>query len=167
MEQRCTIVNVYLNWVLYFGVLAFLLATGHYAAMALWAIGALLIQAAAIRLFPRISTAIGYGPIKDVPATGVAPAPVDVTLYTALGCPFCPIVQERLDALKPTMGFRLTTIDVTLRPDLLAAKKIKGVPVVEVGDTLRTGNLTSQELAEMIGGAARASDQGSPKRGQA
>jgi len=83
-----------------------------------------------------------------------AAAPVSVTLYTAAGCPFCPIIEDRLDALKPTMGFTLTKIDVTMRPDLLMAKKIKGVPVVEVGSVLRTGNLTSQELAEMIGGAA-------------
>ena len=51
-------------------------------------------------------------------------------------------------------GFTLTKIDVTMRPDLLTAKKIKAVPVVEVGTVLRTGNLTSQELADLIGGAA-------------
>ena len=43
-----------------------------------------------------------------------------------------------------------------MRPDLLTAKKIKAVPVVEVGTVLRTGNLTSQELADLIGGSAAA-----------
>ena len=41
-----------------------------------------------------------------------------------------------------------------MRPDLLTAKEIKAVSVVEVGTVLRTGNLTSQELADLIGGAA-------------
>jgi hypothetical protein len=43
---------------------------------------------------------------------------------------------------------------VTLRPDILKAKKISALPVVEVGDQMRAGNLTSQELAELIGAAA-------------
>ena len=155
MEQRCTILNLYLNWTLLLGGAVFLLMTERYLLLAVWLVAAPIFQVVYVRVFPRLSHAMGYGSVEDTPATSSEHPPVDVTLYTAAGCPFCPIIEERLEALKATMGFRLTKIDVTLRPDLLAAKKIKGVPVIEVGDTLRTGNLTSQELAEMIGGAAQ------------
>lgn len=151
-QQRCTLVNLYFTWTVFLGVSVALLATGHYYAFLLCVVGTPLFQAASIRLFPRISRLLGYGSVADKPAVAAPSAPVDVTLYTAVGCPFCPIIEERLDALKPTMGFTLTKIDITLRPDLVSAKKIKGVPVVEVGDVLRTGNLTSQDLAELIGG---------------
>jgi hypothetical protein len=39
---------------------------------------------------------------------------------------------------------------VTLKPDLLVSKGIKALPVVEIGDTHRTGNATSEELAAFI-----------------
>jgi glutaredoxin len=152
MEQRCTILNLYLNWVLLFAGAVFFLVTGRYLFLAVWVLGAPVFQIAYVRLFPRLSNALGYGSVADVAAAAPAAAPVNVTLYTAAGCPFCPIIEDRLESLKPAMGFTLTKIDVTMRPDLLVAKKIKGVPVVEVGAVLRTGNLTSQELAEMIGG---------------
>lgn len=153
-QQRCTIVNLYLNWLLYLAGVTFFLLTSRYLLFAVWAFGTPIIQIAYLRAFPRLSSALGYGSVADTPATAVTVSPVDVTLYTAAGCPFCPIIEQRLEALKPTMGFTLTKIDVTMRPDLLTAKKIKGVPVVEVGGVLRTGNMTSQELAEMIAGSA-------------
>jgi glutaredoxin len=156
MEQRCTILNLYLNWLLYLGGATFFLVTGRYLLFFVWAFGTPLVQVAYVRLFPRLSKVLGYGSVTDVAATTAAPAPVSVTLYTAAGCPFCPIIEARLEALKNAMGFTLTKIDVTMRPDLLTAKKIKAVPVVEVGTVLRTGNLTSQELAALIGGSAAA-----------
>src|SRR5665811_412386 len=103
--------------------------------------GAPIFQIAYVRVFPRLSHALGYGSVADEAPAAPSHAPVNVTLYTAIGCPFCPIIEQRLDALKLTMGFTLTKIDVTLRPDLLSAKQIKGVPVVEVGSVLRTGNM--------------------------
>ena len=50
---------------------------------------------------------MGYGRITDEPAGTVAPAPVKVTLYTALGCPFCPLIEQRLETLRKTAGFTL------------------------------------------------------------
>ena len=153
MEQRCSILNLYLNWTLFLAGATFFLITERYLLLAAWMVGAPIFQAAYVMAFPRLSHALGYGSVEDEAADSPAHAPVNVTLYTAVGCPFCPIIEERLEALKGSMGFTLTTIDVTMRPDILAAKKISGIPVVEVGDRVRTGNLTSQELAEMIGGS--------------
>jgi glutaredoxin len=156
MEQRCTILNLYLTWTLLFAVAAFFLLTERYLLLGAWMVGAVVFEAAYVRVFPRLSRVLGYGSVDDEAAGSLDHAPVDVTLYTAVGCPFCPIVEQRLEALRPAMGFTLTKVDVTMRPDLLSAKKISGVPVVEVGSVVRTGNLTSQELAEMIGGVSAA-----------
>jgi predicted DsbA family dithiol-disulfide isomerase len=77
-----------------------------------------------------------------------------VTLYTALGCPFCPLIENRITELQKQMGFSLDKIDVTLRPDLLASKGIRSVPVVDAGGKLLTGLVTTKELAAAIGGSA-------------
>lgn len=63
-----------------------------------------------------------------------------MTLYTAVGCPFCPLVKQRLLALQVQMGFELEEVDVTLKPDLLIAKGIRAVPVVEVGEQRVVGS---------------------------
>lgn len=156
MEQRCTILNLYLNWTLIIGGATYFLLTERFFYLAVWVIGAPLFQLAYVSVFPRLSHALGYGSVEDEAADAPSAARVQVTLYTAVGCPFCPIIEERLEALKPAMGFTLSKVDITMRPGLLAAKKITGVPVVEVGGILRTGNLTSQELAELIAGATAA-----------
>ena len=75
---------------------------------------------------------------------------VTVTLYTALGCPFCPIVEKRLLALRESMNFEIEKIDVILRPDLLASKGIRAVPVIEVREHRIEGNATSEKLASLI-----------------
>jgi glutaredoxin len=80
-------------------------------------------------------------------------------LYKAVGCPFCPIVEERLDRLEGEGGFTLRKIDVTLRPGTLAAKGIKAVPVVEAGGQRLTGNATSQQLAALVEGARGTGDE--------
>jgi len=149
-QQRCTILNLYVNWTIFFAGATFFLITERYLLLAVWLLGAPVFQVAYVLAFPRLSHALGYGSVADETAPAPRTAPVNVTLYTAVGCPFCPIIEQRLESLKATMGFTLTKIDVTMRPDILAAKKIKGVPVVEVGGILRTGNLTSRELAETI-----------------
>ena len=79
-----------------------------------------------------------------------------VVLYTALGCPFCPLIEQRLEDLRKQMGFTLEKIDVTLRPDLLTAKGIRSVPVVEAGARLLFGLVTTKELAEAVAEAQRA-----------
>mgnify|MGYP005848395887 CR=1 FL=1 len=74
--------------------------------------------------------------------------------YTALGCPFCPVVKRRLLALQSQLGFELTELDVTARPGLVTAKGIMSVPVVEVGETRLVGNATSEQLARLIQGSS-------------
>lgn len=48
------------------------------------------------------------------------------------------------------MGFQLREIDVTFRPDVLVARGIKALPVIEIGDSRRVGNATSEKLAAFI-----------------
>jgi hypothetical protein len=48
------------------------------------------------------------------------------------------------------MNFEIEKIDVTLRPDLLASKGIRAVPVIEVGERRIQGNATSEKLTSLI-----------------
>jgi glutaredoxin len=106
--------------------------------------------------FPRISRFLGYGRIDDRLSSdppfraNTRVAPVTVNFYSFFSCPFCPIVLARLHALQRQMDFVLTTIDVTLKPQVLATKKIRSVPVVEVGDHRLVGNSTTEQLAALI-----------------
>jgi predicted transcriptional regulator len=59
-------------------------------------------------------------------------------------------MEQRVEDLRKQMGFTLEKIDVTLRPDLLAAKGIRSVPVVEAGGRFFFGLVTTKELAEAI-----------------
>jgi len=72
-----------------------------------WLFCAPLLQRLYIRKFSSLSPAMGYGAIADEAAQPSAPAPVKVTLYTALGCPFCPLVSQRLEGLRKQIGFSL------------------------------------------------------------
>jgi glutaredoxin len=103
-----------------------------------------------IRKFPSLSAGMGYGRIVDEPAGTVAPQPVKVTVYTALGCPFCPLIEQRLESLQKTMNFSLEKVDVTLRPDLLTSKGIRSVPVVEVSGRYLFGLVSTKDLAAAI-----------------
>jgi glutaredoxin len=103
-----------------------------------------------LRFFPTIARFLGYGLADDVPPAAPRPAPTSVRLYTNLACPFCPLVKSRLRALQAHMGFELEIVDVSLRPDVLIAKGIMSVPVVEVGQDRLVGNATSQQLAQLI-----------------
>jgi glutaredoxin len=104
-----------------------------------------------VRTFPRLSRVMGYGSVDDVPAAGT-PARVSsrVTLYTASACPFCPIVRRRLTDLQKSMGFELHEVDVTFQPQIIRAKGLRSVPVIEANDRVLVGNVTSQRLAEFI-----------------
>ena len=55
-----------------------------------------------------------------------------------------------MQALRESMNFKIEKIDVTLRPDLLASKGIRAVPVIEVGERRIEGNATSEQLANLI-----------------
>jgi predicted DsbA family dithiol-disulfide isomerase len=97
---------------------------------------------------------MGYGSVADQQATNVQPSHVKVIFYTGLGCPFCPLVKRRLHELQSRMGFELSEIDITLKPDVLIAKGIRALPVVEVAEARWVGNATSEQLATFIAGNA-------------
>jgi glutaredoxin len=145
---------IYLNWVVLVGGLGFLVFKGFYVLALLWLVLLPLAMWAYIRVFPSISQLMGYGRIDDQPAQRLRRVPAKVTLYSALGCPFCPVVKRRLMALRQQMEFSLEEVDVTLRPGVLTAKGIRAVPVIEVGDRRLAGNATSEQLAELISGTA-------------
>lgn len=150
MKQQCYLAVIYLNWLLLAGGVTVLAWKGLYLAAIAFVVLLPLAMWTYIRVFPSISRAMGYGEVRDEPAEILLRISTQVTLYTALGCPFCPIVKARLMALKPQMDINLREIDVTLKPELLIAKGIRAVPVVEVGDRRLAGNATSAQLAELI-----------------
>ncbi len=158
MRQQCYLVAIYLNWLIYIAGLAYFLSARNFIAAAAWIIALPLALWGYIKIFPRISPAMGYGSVEDVPAaasTGAAAGSPEVRIYTALSCPFCPLVKRRLEALRARMGFSLVEVDVTLKPGLLLEKQIRAVPVVEAGRDRLVGNATSEQLARLIAGAAR------------
>jgi len=153
MKQQCYLWSVWLTWL----SLPLLAGVGYY--LAGWP-GALLIFVAGIafqlfyiRHFPRISSSMGYGSVADV-VTEAAPqaslSATKVVLYTAGVCPFCPLIRARLVALQGRLGFSFTELDVTFRPDVIAAKKLRAVPTVEIDGRLHAGNLTSSELLGLL-----------------
>jgi thiol-disulfide isomerase/thioredoxin len=150
MKQQCHISMIYLSWALYLGGLALSVWYSHWAFGAVWLVTVPVIQWLYIRKFPSMSASMGYGRIADQPAGTVAPAPVKVILYTALGCPFCPLIEQRLESLQKAMNFLLEKIDVTLRPDLLASKGIRSIPVVEVQGRFLFGLVSTRDLAAAI-----------------
>ncbi len=150
MKQQCNITFVYGSWVILLGGLAFYVIKGEYVQAVFWVVFILLALWAYVRFFPKISRYMGYGSVDDQPAKEVQSADAIVTIYTGVGCPFCPIVKTRLVDLQKRMGFSLKDIDVTLKPDLLISKGIRALPVVEVGNATLVGNATSEQLAKMI-----------------
>jgi glutaredoxin len=153
VKQQCYLAMIYLNWIVLVGGLAFFVFKGFYVFALVWLALIPLAMWVYIRVFPSISGLMGYGRIDDQPAQSLARVPAKVTLYTALGCPFCPVVKRRLMALREQMDFSLEEVDVTLKPGVLIAKGIRAVPVIEAGDRRLAGNATSEQLAELISGA--------------
>ena len=140
MKQQCYLAMIYLNWIVLAGVLGFFIFKGFYVLALAWLALLPLAMWAYIRVFPSLSQFMGYGRVDDQPAQRLGRVPTKVTLYTALGCPFCPVVKRRLMALREQMEFSLEEVDVTLDPGLLIAKGIRAVPVVEAGDRRLAGN---------------------------
>lgn len=160
MEQACTVRRLYLMGAMgiavYVAGLAFFIYRGKWP----WLIVLLLLPLfrwALLRFFPGVAAWRGSGSIIDdkLPARTekTSVAPVEVTYYSLFGCPFCPIVSQRLDALQKEMGFTLTKIDLTLKPQVASSKGIRSVPVVEVGKDRLVGNVTTEQLAQLISGA--------------
>ncbi len=154
LKQECPLAFVVLAWIMYIAGIPLLFVLGQVGMMLAWIVLAPAAMWVYVRRFPSISRFMGYGRVDDRPATLATRAPVDVTVYTALGCPFCPIVKRRLTQLEPKLGFHLREVDVTARPGILISKGIWSVPVVEVGDRRIVGHATSEQLAGLIAGTA-------------
>lgn len=156
MEQRCPLVNVWLTWV---GVPLLALVIGwrtHWLAGLLTLAAGVTFQVLYVRSFPRLSRMLGYGSVDDVAPTAAPPVGTarQVILYTASACPFCPIVRQRLLALRQQLGFDLTEMDVTFRPDVVRAKGLTSVPVIEANGQMLVGNATSLQLVALLSGTA-------------
>lgn len=152
LAQRCYLANVYASYGLLLALaLFFLWRSGVAFAMFVTLVGVVALVVY-VRAFPSLSRFLGYGSVADTEAPSVASAATAVRLYTATGCPFCPIVRRRLQALQTRMGFTLEEVDVTLRPGVLLSRGIRAVPVVEAGDRVHVGHATTAELAALIAG---------------
>ncbi len=158
MEQRCHLSMVWLTW-LGLPALAVLIGwvQGWVAGIIVLGVG-VIAQASYVRWFPWVSRWLGYGSVADVLAdTGPAPERLPrVTLYTANVCPFCPIIRRRLDYLRQDMGFELEEVDVSFRPQVVRAKGLRSVPVVEANGRFLVGNATSATLSSFLKQAANA-----------
>jgi glutaredoxin len=158
MEQRCHLSMVWLTW-LGLPLLAVLvgLRVGAVAGVAVLAVG-VVGQVLYVRWFPKISRSMGYGSVTDTPAPVVSNGGVrqEVTLYTANVCPFCPIIRRRLTELQRQGGFEVREIDVTFRPEIVRAKRLRSVPVLEAGGEFLIGNATSAQTAAFLQKASKA-----------
>jgi len=152
MEQRCHLAMVWLTW-LGLPLLAALvgLRTGVVAGLAVLAVG-VVAQVLYVRWFPNISRSMGYGSVADSPAAAVPTSGTlpGVTLYTASVCPFCPIIRRRLAELQRQSSFEVREIDVTFRPEIVRAKGLRSVPVLEANGQLLVGNATSAQISEFL-----------------
>jgi glutaredoxin len=160
MEQRCHLSMVWLTWV-GLPLLAVLvgLRAGVAAGGLVLAVG-IVGQVLYVRWFPGVSRFMGYGSVADTPA-GADPTTATVprvTLYTANVCPFCPIIRRRLADLQRQRRFEVREIDVTFRPDIVQAKGLRSVPVLEANGRLLVGNATSAQISAFLENARRAVD---------
>jgi glutaredoxin len=157
MKQQCTLTSLYyavLGFsILYAGGAGYLGFTHNWPALLGWLILLPCARWAGLRLSPYTSKLRGQELVEDKLPAAVNKAHVEVTLYTHNGCPFCPIVKRRLEALQKEMDFSLTKIDLSFTPQLAASKGIRSVPVVEVGKERLFGNVTTEQLAQLISGA--------------
>jgi thiol-disulfide isomerase/thioredoxin len=155
-EQQCNVAGLALSWIGYVAGLVYFSYQRQWVIGLLWMLGVPGIRWALFRFFPHVSRFLGYGRIVDKLAPRDSPhaisgvAPVAVNFYSFFSCPFCPIVLSRLQELQKQMGFTLRIFNTTLNPQMLIAKGIRSVPVVEVGNHRLVGNSTTEQLAELI-----------------
>lgn len=153
MKQRCPMIFIYFSWLVFLGGLIFFVLLQGLLIMVAWLLWFPLVMWLYIKFFPRLSRYLGYGTVQDERGESLGKSVEKVTLYTALGCPFCPLVERRLLALQEELGFTLEKIDVTAKPGLLVKKKIQAVPVVEIGERTLVGHATTKQLRELIASA--------------
>lgn len=154
MKQQCHVGFVYGSWLILLAGFVVLLVQGNILESILWVLFIVLFVWLYVRHFPAVSSFLGYGSVADRSPGAFPASTAKVTLYTGLGCPFCPLVKRRLHDLQPKMGFALSEVDVTLKPNLLIAKGIRALPVVRIGDARWVGNATTEQLAAFISGRA-------------
>ena len=150
MKQQCHISFVYGSWIILLLGFIYYVIRGSYLQAGFWIFFIMLFLWLYVRYFPLIARYLGYGSVADRQPAQIQPVTAEVTLYTGLGCPFCPLVKNRLRELQTTMGFSLNEIDITLRPEVLIQKGIRALPVVEAGTAQWVGNATSEQLAAFI-----------------
>jgi glutaredoxin len=154
---QCTLTNLYFSVlmfsILYAGGAIFLAYTDSWPALCLWLVLLPSARWASLRLSPLTSKWRGQGSVDDKLPSSVNKAHVNVAFYSHNGCPFCPIVKRRLEALQREMDFTLTKTDLTFKPRIATSKGIRSVPVVEVGEERLIGNATTEQLARLIAGA--------------
>ena len=160
-QQQCTVHSLYFSGAVgsigYVAGIVFFAYQAQWLALLFWLVLVPALKWAYLRFFPSTSKWRGYGRVDDKLPASVAKARVEVTYYSLLGCPFCPIVEGRLKTLQKEMDFTLTKIDLTFKPQIAASKGIRSVPVVEVGKDRLIGNATTEQLADLIG-CARTSE---------
>jgi glutaredoxin len=139
--------------ILYAGGVVFFAYRDNWPAVLLWLVLLPCARWVSLRLSPLISKLRGYGSVDDKLPSSVNKAHAEVVFYSHNGCPFCPIVKRRLEALQREMDFTLRKIDLTFKPQVAASKGIRSVPVVEVGTERLIGNATTEQLAQLIAGA--------------
>lgn len=149
-NQQCNVSGLIVSWLGYLGALLYLVYERRWMSGAAFAVLIPSLRWALFHYFPGLSRFLGYGRVDDQLPAAASTARVAVRFYRFFSCPFCPIVLRRLEALQQVMDFTLETIDLTLKPQIVVAKGIRSVPVVEVGDKRLVGNLTTAQLAEFI-----------------
>jgi glutaredoxin len=155
--QQCTLAKLRFSLaaftILYVGGLFFYVDTRNWPVLISWLVLLPCAKWLGLRLSPLTAKWRGYGTLTDAQPSQVVKTPVEVTVYSHNGCPFCPVLRRRLKALQEQMDFTLKEIDLTLKPHVAASKGIQTVPVVDVGDARLFGNATTERLAEFIAGA--------------
>lgn len=156
-KQQCTLTSLYFTVVmfgiLYAGGVVYFAHNHNWPGLLVWLVLLPFARWASLRLSPFTSKLRGQGSIADKLPPSVSKSHVEVIFYSHNGCPFCPIVQRRLEALQKEMDFTLTKVDLSFTPQVAASKGIRSVPVVEVRKERLFGNATTEQLAELISGA--------------
>jgi glutaredoxin len=150
MKQQCYMASIYGSWLIIIAIFVFYISRGHYLEAVLLPFFVAYFLWLYVKYFPKLSKVMGYGSVDDLVAENVRRSDISVHFYSGIGCPFCPIVKRRLLELQQRIGFTLVEQDVTLKPDILIAKGIRALPVIEIGNARWVGNATSQQLARLI-----------------
>jgi hypothetical protein len=150
MKQQCYMASIYGSWLIIIAIFVFYISRGHFLEAVLLPFLVAYFLWLYVKYFPKLSKVMGYGSVNDQVAENVQRSEVTVHFYIGIGCPFCPIVKRRLNELQQRIGFTLIEQDVTLKPDILIAKGIRALPVIEIGNVRLVGNATSQQLSQFI-----------------